>query len=217
MSADAGVAIRRRRLVDEARRWWQTDIIDVRSGRDRAARLPDRGAHRARRLRRHDLADAARRAAVARAGARCSKPRSWPRSITARRRRRSRSRAWRSTCGAAASTARWRRRSTCSTTSTAAPGQQCMELYLEIDAEARRDRRPRRRRRGRARSVIARPARSTFPGFGHRFHPLDPRTPRLLLARRRCGRGAASSTAASPRSAAPSRTRSARGRRGTSR
>jgi len=59
------------------------------------------------------------------------------------------------------------------------PGQQCMELYLAIDAElgetgdlgeATRlviD----RRREGGERYV---------PGFGHRWHPLDPRTPRLL-------------------------------------
>lgn len=59
------------------------------------------------------------------------------------------------------------------------PGQQCMELYLEIDAE-----------RGAAgdlgdavRVVLDRrrdAGEKYVPGFGHRWHPLDPRTPRLL-------------------------------------
>lgn len=58
-------------------------------------------------------------------------------------------------------------------------GQQCMELYREIAAEANDEADP-------ARAVDAvmqrwRAAGSKFfPGFGHRFHPLDPRTPRLL-------------------------------------
>lgn len=59
------------------------------------------------------------------------------------------------------------------------PGQQCMELYLEIDAELVRvgdlDEAARR--------VLQRHRDAGiryFPGFGHRFHPLDPRTPRLL-------------------------------------
>jgi citrate synthase len=59
------------------------------------------------------------------------------------------------------------------------PGQECMRVYAEIDrawtegtdvADA-------------ARSVLdARRAAGEkyVPGFGHRFHPLDPRTPRLL-------------------------------------
>jgi citrate synthase len=59
------------------------------------------------------------------------------------------------------------------------PGQQCMELYLEIDAEL-----------GQlddleeSVGVVLQRHRDAgvtyFPGFGHRFHPLDPRTPRLL-------------------------------------
>jgi citrate synthase len=59
------------------------------------------------------------------------------------------------------------------------PGQQCMELYLEIDAElgqggdlAEATRVVLQRRRDAGVRYI--------PGFGHRFHPLDPRTPRLL-------------------------------------
>jgi citrate synthase len=65
------------------------------------------------------------------------------------------------------------------------PGQQCMELYLEIDAElggagdhgGAGD-------LGEATRVVLQRHRDAgvryFPGFGHRFHPLDPRTPRLL-------------------------------------
>jgi len=59
------------------------------------------------------------------------------------------------------------------------PGQQCMELYLAVDAAvaAGDDLRAAvetvlRRRRGEGEAYV--------PGFGHRFHPLDPRTPRLL-------------------------------------
>ena len=58
-------------------------------------------------------------------------------------------------------------------------GQQCMEIFLEVDAELEQ-----------AGDVVAaarlvvqrhRDAGATyFPGFGHRFHPIDPRTPRLL-------------------------------------
>jgi citrate synthase len=59
------------------------------------------------------------------------------------------------------------------------PGQQCMELYLEIDAEAERvgD------LEEAVRTVLGhqRDAGVAYiPGFGHRFHPLDPRSPRLL-------------------------------------
>ena len=59
------------------------------------------------------------------------------------------------------------------------PGQQCMELYLEIDAElgetgdvSGATRRVLERRRDSGEKYV--------PGFGHRWHPLDPRTPRLL-------------------------------------
>jgi len=57
-------------------------------------------------------------------------------------------------------------------------GQQCMELFREIAAEAGEgDPAPA------AAAVLARwrEAGTKFiPGFGHRFHPLDPRTPRLF-------------------------------------
>lgn len=59
------------------------------------------------------------------------------------------------------------------------PGQQCMELYLEIDAELGQldDLQE-------SVGVVLQRHRDAgvtyFPGFGHRFHPLDPRTPRLL-------------------------------------
>jgi len=58
-------------------------------------------------------------------------------------------------------------------------GQQCMELYGEIAAAAgdASDIGPA------VNAVLARWRASGikfFPGFGHRFHPLDPRTPRLF-------------------------------------
>jgi citrate synthase len=59
------------------------------------------------------------------------------------------------------------------------PAQQCMELYLEIEAEIEgaggvdeATRAVLQRRRDAGLKYV--------PGFGHRFHPLDPRTPRLL-------------------------------------
>jgi citrate synthase len=58
-------------------------------------------------------------------------------------------------------------------------GQQCMELYREIAAEAGDDAEP-----DLAVDAVLKRWRAAgmkfFPGFGHRFHPLDPRTPRLL-------------------------------------
>jgi citrate synthase len=57
-------------------------------------------------------------------------------------------------------------------------GQQCMELYREIAAEAGDD-----DPAGAAGAVVQRrrDAGSRYiPGFGHRFHPVDPRTPRLF-------------------------------------
>ena len=59
------------------------------------------------------------------------------------------------------------------------PGQQCMEVYLAIDEELRRT-----GDLGEATRVVLQRQRDAgvayIPGFGHRFHPLDPRTPRLL-------------------------------------
>jgi citrate synthase len=59
------------------------------------------------------------------------------------------------------------------------PGQQCMELYYEIDAElatvgdvAEATRVVLQRRQEAGEKYV--------PGFGHRWHPLDPRAPRLL-------------------------------------
>ncbi|MFC8683441.1 citryl-CoA lyase [Microbacterium ureisolvens] len=59
------------------------------------------------------------------------------------------------------------------------PGQQCMEIYLEIDDELRRT----EDLAEATRQVLQRQREAGIeyvPGFGHRFHPLDPRTPRLL-------------------------------------
>jgi citrate synthase len=56
-------------------------------------------------------------------------------------------------------------------------GQQCMELFREIAAEPGDD--PARA----AESVVRRwreSGHTYLPGFGHRFHPVDPRTPRLF-------------------------------------
>ncbi len=58
-------------------------------------------------------------------------------------------------------------------------GQQCMELYYEVDAEAGPDGDV----AAAASEVVARRKAAGlkyFPGFGHRFHPIDPRAPRLL-------------------------------------
>jgi len=65
-------------------------------------------------------------------------------------------------------------------------GQQCMELYREIAAEAGDEADPDRAvgavlERWRAAGI------KFFPGFGHRFHPLDPRTPRLFAIARARG------------------------------
>jgi citrate synthase len=67
-------------------------------------------------------------------------------------------------------------------------GQQCMELYREIDAEAGADgdlvqaaTAVIRRRRAAGDKIV--------PGFGHRFHPVDPRTAPLfeLVAKAQAG------------------------------
>lgn len=58
-------------------------------------------------------------------------------------------------------------------------GEQCMELYAEI---------ARRQEKGVKRETAIEEGLDTFvaangkivPGFGHRFHPIDPRSPRLL-------------------------------------
>jgi citrate synthase len=58
-------------------------------------------------------------------------------------------------------------------------GQQCMQIYLEIEAE-----REGAGDVGEATRIVLQRHREAglkyFPGFGHRFHPIDPRTPRLL-------------------------------------
>src|ERR1044071_3520585 len=57
-------------------------------------------------------------------------------------------------------------------------GQQCMELYREVAAEAGEG-----DPAGAVEPVLQRrrdAGMKYVPGFGHRFHPVDPRTPRLL-------------------------------------
>ena len=59
------------------------------------------------------------------------------------------------------------------------PGQQCMQVYLAIDEELQRAGDVEQA----TRLVLQRQREAGVayvPGFGHRFHPLDPRTPRLL-------------------------------------
>lgn len=71
-------------------------------------------------------------------------------------------------------------------------GQQCMELYREIDAEAGADgdlvaaaTKAIERRRAAGEKIV--------PGFGHRFHPVDPRTaPLLALVAKAKAQGAVS-------------------------
>lgn len=68
-------------------------------------------------------------------------------------------------------------------------GQQAMEIYYEVDAEAGTDGDLSQA----AADVVARRRSGGlkyFPGFGHRFHPIDPRAPRLLqLVREAAERG----------------------------
>ncbi|CAD5375123.1 Citrate synthase (si) [Rubrivivax sp. A210] len=62
-------------------------------------------------------------------------------------------------------------------------GQQCMELYCEIAAEAGAHVEDEADVTRATEVVIGRWRErgiKIFPGFGHRFHPLDPRSPRLL-------------------------------------
>jgi citrate synthase len=68
-------------------------------------------------------------------------------------------------------------------------GQQCMQLYREVDVEAADA-----DDLARAATTVLKCWRERgiryLPGFGHRFHPLDPRAPRLLgLAERAAAAG----------------------------
>jgi len=57
-------------------------------------------------------------------------------------------------------------------------GQQCMELYLEIERAAANQ-----SIQAAAAEILATrlaDPRRMLPGFGHRFHPIDPRAPRLM-------------------------------------
>ena len=63
-------------------------------------------------------------------------------------------------------------------------GQQCMELYREIAAEAGEASAAGADDLARAADAVLQRWREAgtryLPGFGHRFHPVDPRTPRLF-------------------------------------
>ena len=158
--------------------WWDTSHHRHPPGQDRDSRLSDRGADRPRALSGHDLADAARRTADARpvgspgggagAGRRSRPARAVHRDL-----------AHGGDLRACRSTARWPRRSTCSTTSTAAPASNAWSSI------ARSTRRPARTAIwSQAATAIIERHRSAgekiVPGFGHRFHPVDPRTAPLF-------------------------------------
>ncbi|MDF2994159.1 MAG: citryl-CoA lyase [Microbacterium sp.] len=164
-------------LVDEARRWWQTDIIDVRPG-EIALRgypieelignvgfvetiwlmlrgeLPSRAQavlFEAALVASVDHGPQAPSIAIARMATTCGVP----------------------VNGAMASAIN------VLDDVHGGPGQECMELYFEVDAELERVGDVKEA----ARLVLQRHREAGvryFPGFGHRFHPLDPRTPRLL-------------------------------------
>lgn len=57
-------------------------------------------------------------------------------------------------------------------------GQQCMELYLEIARAA--DKRGIKAVTAEVLATRLANPRRMLPGFGHRFHPIDPRAPRLM-------------------------------------
>ena len=64
-------------------------------------------------------------------------------------------------------------------------GQQCMERYREIDAEAGREGRPRRGGGPPCSATYRTAGEKIVPGFGHRFHPVDPRVAPLYAVLQR--------------------------------
>ena len=112
----------------------------------------------------------------------CSKPPWCRRWITARRRLRSPPRAWRSPAGSA-STMPWPRPSTCSATCMAAPASNASRFTMRSPrgwATARSSDTQMAQAIAAEMTALAAQGVSHVPGFGHRFHPRDPRAPRLL-------------------------------------
>ncbi|MBK9117559.1 MAG: citryl-CoA lyase [Betaproteobacteria bacterium] len=91
-------------------------------------------------------------------------------------------------------------------------GQQCMELYREIDAEAG----PHGDLVAAAAAVLKRRANAgdrIVPGFGHRFHPIDPRTaPLFALVEQARGAGTVTGRFAAIGHAVEAALRAAKGR-----
>jgi len=164
-------------LVDEARRWWQTDIIDIRPGEIALRGYPIQElignvgfVDTIWLMLRGELPSAAEATLLEAALVASVDHGPQAPSIAIAR--------MATTCGAPVNGAMASAINVLDDVH-GGPGQQCMELYLEIDAE---------RERGadldEAVRVVLQRHRdgglTYVPGFGHRFHPLDPRTPRLL-------------------------------------
>lgn len=164
-------------LVDEARRWWQTDIIDVHPGEISLRGYPIEGL-----LGRVGFVDTiwlmlrgelpSRAQATLFEAALVASVDHGPQAPSIAIARMA------ATCGVPINAAMASAINVLGDVH-GGPGQQCMELYLEIDAELGRT--------GdlvEATRVVLQRHRDAgvryVPGFGHRFHPLDPRTPRLL-------------------------------------
>jgi citrate synthase len=164
-------------LVDEARRWWQTDIIDIRPGEIALRGYPIQElignvgfVDTIWLMLRGELPSAAQATLLEAALVASVDHGPQAPSIAIAR--------MATTCGAPVNGAMASAINVLDDVH-GGPGQQCMELYLEIDAEQERvgDLEE-------AVRVVLQRHRDAglryIPGFGHRFHPLDPRTPRLL-------------------------------------
>lgn len=164
-------------LVDEARRWWQTEIIDISPGAIALRGYPIQGlignvgfVDTIWLMLRGELPSRAQAALLEAALVASVDHGPQAPSIAIAR--------MATTCGAPVNGAMASAINVLDDVH-GGPGQQCMELYLEIDAELER-----REDLDEATSLVLQRHRDAgvryFPGFGHRFHPLDPRTPRLL-------------------------------------
>ena len=165
-------------LLARCSAWWDTSIIDIHPGKIAIRGYPIEELIG--RVRFPDMIWLMLRGELPRAGqSDLLEAALVPASTTDRTRRRSRSRAWRSPAACRVNGAMASAINVLDDVHGGA-GQQCMELYREIDAEAGADgdlvagcdaRRSERHREAGEKIV---------PGFGHRFHPVDPRTAPLF-------------------------------------